>query len=69
MNIAIGFALTFTWLAAGGWAFAAFLDEPEVGDNVTGALFFFCLILAPFAAGMAVFVRAIHPKQAKERMK
>jgi membrane protein DedA with SNARE-associated domain len=64
MTIVIGCALTAAWLAAGGWAFSAFLDDDEITQDVTGILFFFCLLLAPFAAGMAVFIRQKSEREA-----
>lgn len=48
------FTCVIIWLAVGGWACRRLLlAEPGLGEYALGLLAF-CLILAPFAAGMAL---------------
>jgi hypothetical protein len=50
----LAFACVVIWLVMGGWACSRlFLTYPELGKEALGTLAF-CLILAPFAAGMAL---------------
>jgi len=61
MEATIGFALTVIWMGLGGWALAKFMSDPEVEGPGVAVLFWFCLLLAPFAFGMACAINHNSP--------
>lgn len=47
------FAGAFVWLAASGWSLRV-LTEDVVDNDTLAAMFFLCLLLAPFTVGVAL---------------